>query len=320
MIFSAKSLHRIQINLSFVNVKIFQSATRPELTIHIYIDKQQITHKIRLESQTVYVNENSQPTPKLMKTHRLFGILLIGTLLFAAGVVRAQHRPRLFTIGDSTMSYNNKPYDPSYDRGYGWGDALKRVFDTTRLEIRNCARSGRSSKSFIDEGLWDRVLAVLKPGDWLLIQFGGNDQKADPKRHTDAETSFRDNFRRFIREAREKGAQPLLATSVVRRRFDRSGKLIDTYGPYITAVEIVGAECGVPVMDLKTATWELIEQAGPEGSKRYFNHIEPGTVERFPEGNADNSHWNYDGAYEVARLFARELEKAQHPLTNYLPR
>lgn len=192
------------------------------------------------------------------------------------------------------------------------------VFDTTRLEIHNCARSGRSSKSFIDEGLWDKVLAQLMPGDWLLIQFGGNDQKTDPKRHTDAETSFRDNFRRFIREAREKGAQPLLATSVVRRRFDKEGKLIDTYGPYITAVEAVGAECNVPVIDLKTATWELVEQAGVEGSKRYFNHIEPGITERFPEGNADNSHWNYDGAYEVARLFSAELTETRHPLAAYL--
>ena len=111
-----------------------------------------------------------------MKTSRFFGILLAAALLFSAGESLAQQRKRLFTIGDSTMSYNNKPYDPAYDRGYGWGDALKRVFDTTRLEVRNCARSGRSSKSFIDEGLWDKVLAQLEPGDWLLIQFGGNDQ------------------------------------------------------------------------------------------------------------------------------------------------
>ena len=102
------------------------------------------------------------------------------------------------------------------------------------------------------------------------------------------------------------------------RRFDKGGKLIDTYGPYITAVEAVGAECNVPVMDLKTATWKLVEQAGVEGSKRYFNHIEPGVVERFPEGNADNSHWNYDGAYEVARLFSAELTEARHPLADYL--
>ena len=96
-----------------------------------------------------------------MKTSRFFRILLAAALLFSAGESLAQQRKRLFTIGDSTMSYNNKPYDPAYDQGYGWGDALKRVFDTTRLEVRNCARSGRSSKSFIDEGLWDKVLSQV---------------------------------------------------------------------------------------------------------------------------------------------------------------
>lgn len=253
-----------------------------------------------------------------MKSFRILHFLLPLLLLFPVGALTAQPRPRLFTIGDSTMSYSSRPYDPSYDRGYGWGQALDRVFDTTRIEVHNCARSGRSSKSFIDEGRWDKVLAQLRTGDYLVIQFGGNDQKEDPKRHTDPETTFRDNFRRFIREARAKGAEPLLATSVVRRRFDRSGKLIDTYGPYITAVEDVGRECGVPVVDLKTATWQLVEQAGPEGSKRLFNYIDPGVVERFPDGRADNSHWNYDGAYAVAQLFAAELRKAEHPLARYL--
>lgn len=253
-----------------------------------------------------------------MKTPRFSGFFLAAALLFFTGASLAQPRKRLFTIGDSTMSYSSKPYDPAYDRGYGWGDALGPLFDTARLEVHNCARSGRSTKSFIDEGRWDRVLAELQPGDWLLIQFGGNDQKPDPARHTDAETSFRDNLRRFIREAREKGASPLLATSVVRRRFDRQGRLTDTYGPYIPAVEIVGAECGVPVADLKTATWNLVEQAGPEGSKRFFNHIAPGIVERFPDGRADDTHWNYDGACEVARLFAELLVEMRHPLADYL--
>lgn len=254
-----------------------------------------------------------------MKPNKPFKLFFLAALLLVSGSAGAQQtRPRLFTIGDSTMSYSTREYDPSYDRGYGWGDALNRVFDTTRLEIHNCARSGRSSKSFIDEGLWDKVLEQLREGDYLLVQFGGNDQKTDPKRHTDAETSFRDNFRRFIDQARAKGAEPILATSVVRRRFDNNGKLIDTYGPYITAVEIVGKERGVAVADLKTATWKLVEEAGPEGSKRYFNYLAPNETERFPEGNADNSHWNYDGAYEVARLFADELRRLEHPLAGYL--
>lgn len=252
-----------------------------------------------------------------MKTFKLSLLLLAVAMLFVATSASAQKRIRLFTIGDSTMSYSNKPYDASYDRGFGWGHALNFVFDTTRLEVHNCALSGRSSKSFIDEGHWAKVLAQLEKGDYLLIQFGGNDQKADPKRHTDAETTFQDNFRRFIDEARAKGAEPVLATSVVRRRF-RDGKLVDTYGAYITAVWTVGKACNVPVIDLKTATWNLVESAGSEESKRYFNHIAPGETTRFPEGNADDSHWNRDGATKVAELFAAELRTANHPLAAYL--
>lgn len=253
-----------------------------------------------------------------MKPRSFFRTIPLFLLFWPGGEIKAQSLKRLFTIGDSTMSYSTRAYDPAYDRGYGWGQALCLIFDPVRLEVCNRARSGRSSKSFIDEGHWDKVLAELSAGDYLVIQFGGNDQKDDPKRHTDAETTFRDNFRRFIREVRAKGAEPLLATSLVRRRFDRNGKLIDTYGPYITAVEAVGRECGVSVVDLHAATWKLVEAAGPDQSKRYFNHIEPGVVERFPQGRADNTHWNYEGACAVARLFAAELRKTDHPLAAYL--
>lgn len=252
-----------------------------------------------------------------MKTFRHRGLILF-FLLFPLGALSAQPCARLFTIGDSTMSYSTRAYDPAYDPGCGWGQVLDRLFDTVRLEVHNCARSGRSTKSFIDEGHWDKVLAELSAGDYLLIQFGGNDQKDDPRRHTDAATSFRDNFRRFIREARDKGAVPVLATSIVRRRFDRAGRLIDTYGAYITAVEEVGRECGVPVIDLKSATWKLVEEAGPEGSIRFFNHIEPGVAQRFPDGRKDNTHLNYAGACAVAQCFADCLRQTGHPLAAYL--
>lgn len=227
---------------------------------------------------------------------------------------------KIFAIGDSTMCYSKKTFDPSYDKGYGWVDALTRVFDEERTEIINRAISGRSSKSFIDEGHWDKVLSELGKGDYLIITFGGNDQKNDPVRHTDAQTSFKDNFRKFISEARAKGAHPILATSIVRRRFDKKNpeKLVDTYGEYVTAVVEVGQECNVPVMDMKTASWEFIENAGPEGSKKYFNYTAPGEVSRFPEGHKDDSHLNYDGAFEIAKLFAAELVRTGHPLAGNL--
>lgn len=240
-------------------------------------------------------------------------------LLSIAVISMTPPKHRLFAIGDSTMCYSKKPFDPSYDKGYGWADALTTVFDTDKIEICNHARSGRSSKSFIDEGLWDEVYNNIGKGDWLLIQFGGNDQKNDPERHTDPQTTFKANLRKFISESREKGAVPVLATSVVRRRFDKNtGKLVDTYGPYIPAVEEVGRECRVPVIDMKSATWKLVEEAGPEASKQYFNYTAPGEVMKYPDGHEDDSHWNYDGACKVAELFAAELVKTGHPLKKYL--
>ncbi len=262
----------------------------------------------------VYVNMK-----KLIGSIRILSGIVIVPLVLCLLLSMTEKKPKLFTIGDSTMKYSTKPFDPSYDRGYGWADALKLVFDEDKIEVCNHARSGRSSKSFIDEGLWDAVYDEMGEGDYLLVQFGGNDQKNDPKRHTDPQTTYKENYRKFIAGAREKGAEPLLATSVVRRRFDaKTGKLRDTYGPYIPAVEEVGAECGVPVVDMKTATWILVESAGPEGSRKYFNYSAPGECSRWPDGHQDDSHWNCDGAFEVARLFAAEIVKMNHPLKKYL--
>ena len=249
---------------------------------------------------------------------RRIALVLMALTVCGAFASQKEKPIRLFTIGDSTMQYG-QDIDPSYDTGCGWGQVLGEFFDPTKLVVENHARSGRSTKSFINEGLWQKVLDRLRPGDYLLVQFGGNDQKkADSTRYADPETDFQNNFAKFITEAREKGAIPILATSVVRRRFDAQGQLVDTYGPYITAVEKVGARMDVPVIDMKTATWDLVQQAGPEGSKKLFNYIAPGVCTRFPDGNRDDSHWNIDGARTVASLFVQRLKASGHPLTQYL--
>lgn len=247
-----------------------------------------------------------------------FKLLLLAVVAMAA-IAAAPKKVTLFTIGDSTMSYGKTVPDVSYDTGCGWGQVLGEQFKEDKVVVKNFGLSGRSSKSFIDEGHWAKVLEQMQAGDYLLVQFGGNDQKKqDPKRYTDPETSFKDNFRKFTAEARAKGVNVIFATSVVRRRFDKQGAVVDTYGRYVTAVEEVGKELDVPVMDMKTATWKLIEEAGVEGSKKLFNHIAPGQCERFPDGNKDDSHWNIDGAHKVAQLFAQELKDKKHPLAKSL--
>ncbi|MDR0833420.1 MAG: rhamnogalacturonan acetylesterase [Candidatus Symbiothrix sp.] len=235
------------------------------------------------------------------------------------GKAKAKKKVTLYSIGDSTMSDNRVLSDDPGDPGRGWVQELNRYFKSDDLVIKNFSQAGRSSKSFIDEGRWDKVLDQVTPGDYVLIQFGGNDQKKeDPKRYTDPETTFKDNFRKFIKETRAKGGIPVLATSIVRRHFEKNGTLRDTYGRYATAVPEVGAELNVPVIDLQTSTRKLVESYGVEESKKLFLWIGPGVAERFPDGREDNSHLCIKGAVEVSRLFARDLKKMNHPLAQYL--
>ena len=225
----------------------------------------------------------------------------------------------LFTIGDSTMSDNRVILDDPGDPGRGWAQELGKFFDSEQLVVKNYAVSGRSSKSFIDEGRWDKVKEQIKPGDYVLIQFGANDQKKqDPKRYTDPETTFKENFRKFITETREKGGIPVLATSVVRRRWNKEGELVDTYGRYVESVREIAKEMNVPIVDMQVSTRKLVEKYGVEDSKKLFLWVEPGVAERFPDGNKDDSHLNILGATEFSRLFVSELKEIKHPLAKYL--
>src|SRR5215207_15654 len=134
---------------------------------------------------------------------------LAATLLGAA-----QARPTVFLVGDSTMA--DKP-DPARNPERGWGQLLPRFLDSG-VVVRNHAVNGRSTRSFLDEGRWDSVVAVLRPGDVVVVQFGHNDQKIeDPKRFTNPYTAYRRNLARFVADARARGATPVLCSSIVRR-------------------------------------------------------------------------------------------------------
>ena len=123
----------------------------------------------------------------------------VALLLFSA--FTADRTITIFMIGDSTMA--NKPLEGgNHERG--WGHVLGGYF-SENIRVENHARNGRSSKSFIDEGLWEVVINKVKPGDYVFIQFGHNDEKADEKRHTDPGSTFDANLRRFVKEKRAKG-------------------------------------------------------------------------------------------------------------------
>ena len=244
--------------------------------------------------------------------------LLLCMLLLPAAEVLAEGPVTLYAIGDSTMAPNTKCDEDPGDPGRGWAEPLQRFFDPAQLVVRNCAVSGRSTKSFIDEGRWQKVLDRIAPGDLLLIQFGHNDaKKSDPKRYTDPETTFKENLRRFVNEARGKGATPILAT-IVRRQFNKDGTLRDSHGRYVPAAAEVAAELNVPLVDMNRLTGELVLKYGPEESKKLYLYVEPNVAERFPDGNADDTHLCIRGAEEFAALFAEACAAAGNPLGRYV--
>ena len=232
---------------------------------------------------------------------------------FSAAVWAA---PTLHLIGDSTMADKAKePANPET----GWGQALPALLKPEAGRIVNYAMNGRSTKSFIDEGRWTKVVAALQGGDFVIIQFAHNDEKSDkPAVYAPARGAFQDNLRRFVREAREHGATPILATPVARRRWSEAGELVDTHGDYPAALRAVAAEEKVPLLELNVLTAELERGHGVEGSKRLHLHYPGGVYERWKEPVKDDTHFSEYGAARVAALAVQEWLRLQLPLSAWV--
>lgn len=223
--------------------------------------------------------------------------------------------PTVYLIGDSTMA--DKPTDPPNPE-HGWGQLLPRYFSDPGM-VENHAVNGRSTKSFIDEGRWQAVVDALQPGDWVIMQFAHNDEKSEnPSVYAAPRGAYSDNLRRFIRETRERGAHPVVATPVMRRRWNDEDEVYDTHGEYPDAARQVAGAMGVPLLEMHTLTRGLIEGHGPEGSKRLFLWIPAGVYERRPVGYEDDTHFSAYGADRVAALAVQEIIRLQLPLVAWL--
>lgn len=217
--------------------------------------------------------------------------------------------PALHLVGDSTMA--DKPPLPLHPER-GWGQLL-REFMVEPARLVNHAANGRSTRRFVDEGRWPHLLTQLQRGDFVLIQFGHNDQKDDdPRRYAPAQTDFKAYLRSFVHDVRAKGATPLLATPVVRRKFDAQGRIVQTLGEWPQALRDVAAETGVTLIDMNALTAGQLEAAGPEASKALFMWIAPGQWASLPDGRKDDTHYVESGARATAALAAQAL-KAQVP-------
>ncbi len=249
---------------------------------------------------------------------RLSGNCIVRTGLVVAAILTwgwlGQSGPAIYLIGDSTMA--DKPLTGSPERGWGQVFAL---YVRPEIHIENDARNGRSTKSFIKEGRWEEVRNKLKSGDYVLIQFGHNDEKKDDStRFADAHTDFKSNLLRFVRETEAKGAHPVLITPVVRRRFDTTGIFYDVHGDYPGVVREVGSAENVPVVDLHRKSMNLLERLGEEESKKLFLHVGAGEFSAMPGGKRDDTHFCWYGASVVARLVVDQIRELHLPLEGLL--
>ena len=213
-------------------------------------------------------------------------------LCLAAALPAAASPPRVFIAGDSTAS----AYPPERAPREGWGMRLHEWL-ADGVEVRNHAQSGRSARSFVEQGWLDGIARELGAGDVLLIQFGHNDAKVeDPARYSEPATEYPRWLMRHVELARARGAIPVLVTPVARRKFDGS-QLLDTHGPYPQAVRDLARREGLALVDLNALSMDWLRVAGEAGSKPYFMHVPA-------QKQADDTHFSAAGARLVACLVA----------------
>lgn len=245
-------------------------------------------------------------------------ILALAVCLLSFGL---QERTTIYVIGDSTVRNSNKEQ-------WGWGSLLAEFLDTTQVTVANHAMAGRSTRTFRKEGRWDKVKESMKPGDYLFIQFGHNEgSKPDTTRQgyrgvlrgigqdsvvldwgngeTEVVRTYGENLRRFVREAKEIGAYPVLLSMIPRNQWDEQGKARRANRDFGLWARQIAEEEQVPFVDLNEITAKKYDEIGPEQVKaKYF----PG----------DHTHTNYDGAMENAASVIEGLKSIQHPLVKYI--
>ena len=203
----------------------------------------------------------------------------------------------LFLLGDSTVC------DQALEPYNSWGQMLTRFFRPS-IAIANHAESGESLRSSLGARRLDKVLSLMKPGDYLFIQYGHNDEK-EKGEGAGAFTTYKANLKHFVEEARKRGGIPVLITPVQRRTFDPQGKITNSHGDYPEAVRQAAREENVPLIDLHALSGVLYEAWGPEASKRAFA----------PD---DGTHHNNYGSYELARCIVEGIKANKLGLVNYL--
>lgn len=208
--------------------------------------------------------------------------------------------PTVYMAGDSTV----QTYDEYWKPEAGWGQMIPRFF-TDNVLFKNHAIGGRSSKTFITEGRLDEVLRAIKPGDYFFVQFGHNDATISvPERYASV-PDYKTYLKTYVNGARQRGATPVLVTPMGRRSFNaETGKFNVSFPEYVAGMKEVAQELDVKLVDLSTLSIAYYDSIGPEAAKSVFLHTEPGIYTAWPNGSADDTHFQEYGAIQIARLLS----------------
>jgi lysophospholipase L1-like esterase len=219
--------------------------------------------------------------------------------------------PSILIASDSTAAdWPEKSYPQT-----GWGQMLRCAL-VPGVTLQNFAIGGRSTRTFLSEGRWDKVMAAAKPGDTVLIQFGHNDaDRSKPERFTRAWTDYRDNLTRFVWMVRGAKAVPVLITPVARHSFNDRGLAQADFAEYSDVVREVAAKTGTPLIDLESLSRTWLDKVGPQASLAYYLHFTAAQAPNFPQGIDDNTHFSELGARGVANLVAGALVGLNLPVS-----
>lgn len=232
------------------------------------------------------------------------------TSLNALEITKVEDQVTIFLAGNSTVvNQDTEPWA-------SWGQMIPRFFKPG-VAVANHAESGLTLGSFLGSRRLAKVLSVMKPGDYLFIEFGHNDQK-DKGPNDGAFKSYTERLKTYVSEVKKKGGIPIIVTSTARRSFDADGKIVNSLGDFPAAARKVATDEKVGLIDLNAMTTELFNTLGVENSKRAFVHYPANSYPGQDKALADNTHFNPYGAYEIAQCIIYAIKKQDLGLAKYL--
>jgi lysophospholipase L1-like esterase len=225
--------------------------------------------------------------------------------------LKADAEPSIFIMGDSTSA----KYGGTMLPRTGWGVGLEELV-RPEIKIENFARAGRSTKSYIAEGIWDLLKRRVQEGDYVFIQFGHNDGKKDIERlSAPAAGLYKENLIMFVSELKKLEVNPILVTPVSRCTF-KDGKIYNSLGDYPMAMRQVAEETQTPLIDINSISMSKLNEMGEKEAHKLFMFLDKGESPNYPDGISDGTHFCQEGALQVAVWVSEECRRQNLPVSD----